>query len=312
MASFEQRIARMESAGTITPEQAAELRSSARTASPAGGFGGRRKRIPFGMVAGIGVAVLAAALFAAVSLDPGPPADVQVVSEMINESDEVGAMNKSVAVALSLFVILLPIVLSVLGFVWINNSLVDKEEAVLASWSQVESNYQRRADLIPNLVETVRSFAEHEKEVLTAVTKERGLAELDRAVDALARSQDKARALTESARDKLGDERFMRSLAAAQQAVDEGMTRIFGLVENYPQLRSSDNFLALQDQLEGTENRVNVARMVFNDSVQAYNSAIRRMPASLVAGLGGFSRKAYFQADEGAEASVDVELGTAD
>lgn len=308
MANFEERIARMEAAGVITPEQAAELRSST-LSFPPGSPGGGRRRIPFGIAAGAGVAVLAALLIVVAGLHPGPD-DVQIVSDMMNEPDEVGAMNKSVSVTLSLFVILLPIVLSGLAFVWINNSLVDKEEAVLAGWSQVESNYQRRADLIPNLVETVRSFAEHEKDVLTGVTRERGLADLERALDALAGSQQKARELTVQAREKLGDERFMRSLAAAQQAVGEGTTRIFGLVENYPQLRSSDNFLTLQDQLEGTENRVNVARMVFNESVQAYNSAIRRMPGSLVAGLGGFSRKAYFEAAEGAETTVNVELGT--
>lgn len=310
MVNFEERIARMESAGTITPEQAAELRASTQAAHRHGNAGERRK-IPFGATLGISAAVLAAVLFFSISLQTGS-GEVQIVSEMMNEPGEVGAMNKNISVTLSLFVILLPIVLSVLGFVWINNSLVEKEEAVVASWSQVESNYQRRADLIPNLVETVRSFARHEKELLTETTRERGLTDLDRAVDALARSQQKADELTAAAREKLGDNEFMRTLAAAQKAVDQHMTRMFGLVENYPQLRSSDNFLALQDQLEGTENRVNVARMIFNDSVRAYNSAIRKLPASLVAGLGSFSRKAYFEAEEGAETTVNVELGAPD
>lgn len=308
--NFEERIARMESAGTITPEQAAELLASTR-ASYRRGTAGTRRKVSFGAVLGISIAVLAAVLFFSLSFHTGS-GEVQTVSEMMNEPDEVGAMNKNISMTLSLFVILLPIVLSVLGFVWINNNLVEKEEAVLASWSQVESNYQRRADLVPNLVETVKSFAEHEKTLLTDITRERSLTDLDQAVDALARSQQRAGELTTDAREKLDDDGFMRTLAAAQNTVDEHMTRIFGLVENYPQLRSSDNFLALQDQLEGTENRVNVARMVFNDSVRAYNSAIRKLPASLVAGLGDFARKAYFEADEGAETPVNVELGTSD
>lgn len=304
MANFEDRITRMEAAGIITPDQAADLRASTAASRVESA---RRRKIPTGWVLGITAVVVAAALLWAVGMD-GDPLRVQTVSEMMNDPGEVGAMNKGLSATVSVLVILLPIVLSVLGFVWINNSLVEKEEAVLASWSQVESNYQRRADLIPNLVETVKSFAAHEKELLTEVTQERGFEDLDRVVEALSRSQEKADELTAEAREKLEDEQFMRTVASAQKAVDEHAARIFGLVENYPQLRSSDNFLALQDQLEGTENRVNVARMVFNDSVRHYNSAIRKMPASMVAGLGGFARKAYFQAEDGAESAVEVNL----
>ncbi len=309
MANFEERIARMEAAGTITPDQAAELRVS--TAGASGFESARRRKIPTVWVLVIASVVVVAALVWAAGLDDAPPR-VQTVSEMMNDPGEVGAMNKGLSATVSVLVILLPIVLSVLGFVWINNSLVEKEEAVLASWSQVESNYQRRVDLIPNLVETVRSFAAHEKELLTEVTRERSFEDLDRAVEALSRSQQKADELTAEASERLEDEQFMRSVASAQTAVDEHAARIFGLVENYPQLRSSDNFLALQDQLEGTENRVNVARMVFNDSVGDYNSAIRKLPASLVAGLGGFARKAYFQAEDGAESAAEVNLQPAD
>lgn len=311
MASFEERIARMEASGTITPEQAAELRASTQTAYRSETHRKRRK-LSFRAALVVSVAALVAVLLFALSLSPEPGNEVQIASEVINKPGEIGAMNKNMSVTLSLFIILLPIVLSVLGFVWINNGLVEKEEAVLASWSQVESNYQRRADLTPNLVETVKSFAEHEKELLTSVTKERSLKDLDEAADALVRSQQKADELTRDAGEKLEDNKFMQALAAAQGAVDKHATRLFGLVENYPQLRSSDNFLSLQDQLEGTENRINVARMVFNESVRVYNSAIRRMPASLVAGLGRFSRKAYFQAEEGAETAVDVEWGDSD
>lgn len=307
MASFEERIARMEAAGTITPEQAAELRASTQTAYRSEPDRQRRK-VSFGIVLGISAAVLVAVLLV-LSLSPGPGGDVQIASEVMNQPGEIGAMNKNMTVTLSLFVILLPVVLSVLGFVWINNGLVEKEEAVLASWSQVESNYQRRADLIPNLVEAVKSFAEHEKDVLKSVTEQRSLKDLGDAAEELVRSQQQADELTRGAEAKLEDDAFMQALAAAQGAVEKHAIRLFGLVENYPQLRSSDNFLSLQDQLEGTENRINVARMVFNESVQVYNSAIRKMPASLVAGLGSFSRKAYFKAEEGAGNAIEVELG---
>lgn len=310
MVNFEERIARMESTGTITPDQAADLLASTRAAYRHKGTGTHRK-IPFGAALGISVAALGALLLFALVFHTGS-SDIQIASEIMNKPGEVGAMNKSLTVTLSLFVILLPILLSVLGFVWINNSLVEKEEAVLASWSQVESNYQRRSDLVPNLVKTVESFADHEKELLLETTKERSLPALDRAADELMRSQQRADELTAAAREKLDDDGFMQALAAAQNAVGEHMNRMFGLVENYPQLRSSDNFLSLQDQLEGTENRVNVARMVFNDSVREYNSAIRKLPASLVAGLGNFSRKAYFEAEEGAETAVKVEPGNTD
>lgn len=311
MASFEERITRMETAGTITPEQAAELRTSTQTVCRRD-FHRKRRRFSFGAALGVSVVALAAMLLFALNLFPESGNEVQIASEVMNKPDEIGAMSKNMTVTLSLFVILLPAILSVLGFVWINNSLVQKEEAVLATWSQVESNYQRRADLIPNLVETVKSFAEHEKEVLTSVTRERGLKDLGDAADALVRSQEKADELTAGAGEKLEDDAFMQALAVAQTAVDKQATRLFGLVENYPQLRSSDNFLSLQDQLEGTENRINVARMLFNETVREYNSAIRKMPASLVAGLGSFSRKAYFQAEEGAGNAVDVELGGSD
>lgn len=311
MASFEERVARMEASGTITPEQAAELRAGRAAASLI--EAGRRRKVSMAwvLVAIVCVAVAAVALFWAIGPDGNPPR-VQNVSEILNNPGEVGAMNKGFSGTVSALVILLPIVLSVLGFVWINNGLVEREEAVLASWSQVESNYQRRADLIPNLVETVRSFASHEKDLLTEVTRERSFKGLEDAAEALERSRRKADELTAGARGKLGDQQFMRALATAQNTVNEHTARIFGLVENYPRLRSSDNFLALQDQLEGTENRVNVARMVFNDSVRDYNSAIRKMPASLVAGLGGFTRKAYFQADEDAKSTVEVGLEPAD
>jgi len=208
---------------------------------------------------------------------------------------------------MSLFIILLPIILSGIGFVWLYNDLVKKEEDVLASWSQVESNYQRRADLIPNLVSTVKTFMEHESTLLNEVTAGRAT-DLSDVTGDLAEAQEKAAALTADSKDNLDNEKYMQDLAFAQKTVGQNVSRLFGIAENYPQLRSADNFLALQDQLEGTENRINVARMMFNDSVRDFNSAIRKMPGALVASMGHFKRKAYFDADEGADKSVGVDF----
>lgn len=214
--------------------------------------------------------------------------------------------KNSIAVGM---VIILPLVVIILSVMMIYNGLVAKEEQVISSWSQVESNYQRRADLIPNLVKTVKQFAEQEKTVLMGVAEARGgVSDFSKMASELSDSQKKASELINGSKDKLDDETYMVALANAQQNVSAGVSRLFGLVENYPQLRSSDNFLALQDQLEGTENRINVARMAFNDDVRAYNAAIRKMPASLIAGFGSFQRKAYFEAAQGADTNVNVEF----
>lgn len=160
----------------------------------------------------------------------------------------------------------------------------------MGSWAQVESNYQRRNDLIPNLVKAVRGFAKHERTVLTEVTEKRADSmAVERAISDLLKSRDEAAELTQGAKEKLTDEGYMKTLATAQQHVGTKMVHLLALVENYPELRASENFLTLQDQLEGTENRINIARMAFNENVRVYNAAIRRMPANLIAGLSGFN-----------------------
>jgi LemA protein len=174
----------------------------------------------------------------------------------------------------------------------------------------VESNYQRRVDLIPNLVKTVKTYMEHESKVMGDVTEARtgqkSSGDLAAALAAVEAAHEKADGLAKGAADKLGDDAYMRDLAIAQKSVGDGIGRLFGVAENYPNLRSADNFLALQSQMEGTENRINVARMVFNDAVGDYNAAIRKMPGSLIAGMGDFKRKAYFKSDEGADKAIGV------
>ncbi|MGA9118868.1 MAG: LemA family protein [Bacteroidota bacterium] len=164
------------------------------------------------------------------------------------------------------------------------NSLVSLDEGVRSQWSQVESQYQRRADLIPNLVNTVKGYATQEKDVLLGVTEARA----------------KVGQLTVT-KDVLDDPAAFQRFQAAQDQLSGALSRLLAVSENYPNLKSNENFLALQTQLEGTENRIAVERQRFNVTVQNYNTTIRRFPASLIASFTGFHEKQYFQAKEGSE-----------
>lgn len=219
---------------------------------------------------------------------------IQNVSEILNQSGKVGEMNKSLSSLVSIALISLPLIGSLIWFALCYNGLVNKEEDVLASWAQVESNYQRRADLIPNLVSSVRTYIEHENQTMTDVAKLRSQA------DKVAQENAQVQEIGKDAVSHLNDEAYMTSLAQAQQNLGGQVRGLMLAVEAYPNLRSSDQFMQLQAQLEGTENRINVARMAFNEAVGQFNSSIRKMPGSLIAGLGNFQRKAYFKADEGA------------
>ena len=170
------------------------------------------------------------------------------------------------------------------------NGLVTKEEGLDSAWSNVETQYQRRADLIPNLVNTVKGYAAHESETLGAVTEARA----------------RATSINLSASD-LTPER----LAAFQQAqadVRSALGRLIAVAENYPDLKANQNFLELQAQLEGTEDRIAVARKDFNAAAQRYNVAVRRFPSNLIAGLFGFEKKPYFEASEGADKAPEVQF----
>lgn len=168
------------------------------------------------------------------------------------------------------------------------NGFVTKDEAVKTAWSNVETQYQRRADLIPNLVNTVKGYAAHEQSTLNAVVE--------------ARAQ--ALSFQVSAED-LTPER-MAEFQRAQNQVGSALGRLIAVAENYPDLKANQNFLELQAQLEGTENRISVARKEFNQTVNTYNVAIRRFPANIVAGMFGFERQERFTADEGAETAPTV------
>lgn len=173
----------------------------------------------------------------------------------------------------------------------VNNNLVEREEGVESAWAQVENQYQRRADLIPNLVNTVRGAADFEQETLTSVIE--------------ARSQ--ATSVNISA-DDLNDPAKLQQFQQAQAQLSGALSRLLVTVERYPELKANANFRDLQSQLEGTENRISTERMRFNNAAQSYNTSIRKFPTSIFASIGGFDRKAYFEADQGAEQAPTVDF----
>lgn len=170
------------------------------------------------------------------------------------------------------------------------NGFVNKEERVKTAWSNVETQYQRRADLIPNLVNTVKGYASHETQTLNEVTEARA----------------RATSINLTA-DDLTPER-LAEFQQAQAQVRSALGRLIAVSESYPDLKANQNFLELQAQLEGTENRIAVARKDFNETVQHYNIAVRRFPGNLVAKLFGFDRKPNFSASEGAETAPQVQF----
>lgn len=204
------------------------------------------------------------------------------------------------------FVLITAVVLILVGpvvaWVVLHNDLVDREERVLKDWAQVQSNFQRRADLIPRLVESLSRYLQHERETLAAVTAQRSAAlpPLETALRELDTTRQEAGAVMEGHATQVpATDAELAAINAAQARVHNGLMRVIALAENYPNLQASDQFLTLQAQLEGTENRINVARMRFNEAVQDYNRALRTLPSSLVARVEGLQRKAYFQADSG-------------
>lgn len=170
------------------------------------------------------------------------------------------------------------------------NSMVNMEEGVTAQWSQVENVYQRRADLIPNLVSTVKGYADFEKETLTQVIEAR------------------AKATQVTVDPKNLNPQALQQFQDAQSGLSSALGRLMVVVEKYPDLKANQGFLDLQAQLEGTENRISVERMKFNQTAQAYNTFIRQFPKNIWAGMFGFEKKAYFAAEAGANKAPKVEF----
>ncbi len=170
------------------------------------------------------------------------------------------------------------------------NGLVNKEESINQAWANVESAYQRRADLIPNLVNTVKGYAEHEKETLQAVTDARS--------KATSMTIDPSTATPEQ----------LAEWANAQQQVGSALGRLLAISESYPDLKANENFRDLQAQLEGTENRIKTERDRYNATVKEYNVQIRRFPTNILAGMFGFERRVMFEAKEGTEIAPEVKF----
>jgi LemA protein len=197
-----------------------------------------------------------------------------------------------VAVALAVLGIVVLLAVGLVGWgISVYNGLVTSEEAVRGAWSQVENQYQRRFDLVPNLVETVKGFAKQEREVLENVTAARA-------------SVGQLTVTPEVLRDPQAFARFQQ----AQDGLSQALSRLLVITENYPNLKSDQNFLSLQSQLEGTENRIAVERRRYTEVVQDYNTRLRRFPASIIAGIGGFAPMSYFEAAAAAEQAPRVKF----
>lgn len=196
-------------------------------------------------------------------------------------------MKKGLTILLIIAVIVIAL------FFWVKNSyngLVKSDEQVKAAWSQVENVYQRRADLIPNLVATVKGYAEHESSTLESVIEARS----------------KATQVTVDP-DRLDAEEIAR-FQEAQGELTQALGRLVMLRESYPDLKANQNFMELQAQLEGTENRISTERMKYNETARGYNTMVRSFPKNIIASMFGFETKGYFEASEGAQTAPKVEF----
>ena len=187
-------------------------------------------------------------------------------------------------------ILIVIVAIAVIYGIKLYNGLVNSDETVSNAWAKVESDYQRRADLIPNLVETVKGYAAHEKETYQAVVEARANAtKIQLNVDDLT-------------------EENLQKFQAAQSELNSALSRLIAVSENYPELKANENFLELQAQLEGTENRIKESRNAFNDAVKDYNVKVRKFPNNIVAGMMGFDKKAGFKAAEGSDKAPTVDF----
>ena len=192
-------------------------------------------------------------------------------------------------------IVLCVIALALFG--WVKNSyngLVQDQESVETAWAQVENVYQRRADLIPNLVETVKGYAKHEQETLEGVIEARA----------------NATKVTIDPTNMTAED--LKKYQEAQGDVTNALSRLIAVSESYPDLKANQNFLELQNQLEGTENRITVERNKFNEVAREYNTKRRTFPTNIIAGIFNFGEKPYFQAQEGADKAPKVDFGTSE
>ena len=200
---------------------------------------------------------------------------------------------KKISKGLIALIIVLVCVLGVFSFYKNTyNSLVSMDEEVSASWAEVQNQYQRRLDLIPNLVSTVKGYAKHESDVFTQVSEARS----------------KAGGQINVSDEILNDPDAFARYQQIQDNLGASLQRLLMVTEQYPELKADQNFLALQDQLEGTENRITVARNRFNDTAKGYNKRVRQFPASIIANMSGFKTRPYFTASAEAQSAPKVEF----
>ena len=201
-------------------------------------------------------------------------------------------MSKGAKIGVGVVVVLIVLILvAITGIKNMYNGFVQLDETVNQTWAQVQNVYQRRFDLIPNLVETVKGYAAHESQTLQAVTEARS----------------RVGGVTNLKAEDLTPENLAR-FQQAQAGLSGALQRLMVVVERYPDLKANQNFIRLQDELAGTENRIAVERRRFNEAVQAYNSVIRRFPQTLFAGMFGFEKKVYFEAAQDAQQAPKVEF----
>ena len=192
------------------------------------------------------------------------------------------------ALFITLGVVVAVVVITVIACIGIRNGLIDRDEKVREQWSQIETQLQRRADLIPNLVNTVKGYASHEQNTLSKVVE--------------------ARAQATQTRIDVNDAAAMARFAQAQGELSSALSRLMAISESYPDLKASQNFRDLQTQLEGTENRIAVERRKYNEAAQSFNTYVKMFPRNLLAGMFGFAPLNYFEAQQGAEKAPEVQF----
>ena len=200
-------------------------------------------------------------------------------------------MKKSVIIVLAVVGLMLLFAVGACSFyTGTYNSFVSMEEQIKGQWAQVENQYQRRLDLIPNLVNTVKGYASHESKVFTDI----------------AEARSKAGGVMQVSDEVLNNPESFEKFQQAQSELGSALQRLLVITENYPELKANQNFMDLQTQLEGTENRIAVERKRYNEAVQSYNVYIRQFPRSIIANMNGFREKAYFRADDQASTAPKV------
>jgi LemA protein len=314
--SDEERISRMRREGKLTQAEADRLLESirahqARDAALAKQIGQRTGRIRqwrlllafFGVFLAIGIACYglwfqqpdgSAALdtVKTASAVADQPRGRLIDLEALNQERRT-TMGNTRTFSLSIFVIVIAAVVGV-AILLLYNSLIDAREKVNAGWAQVENQYQRRLDLVPVLIDGVKTYMDHERDTLTDLTEARA--------NALGANQALAGKSPET-------EQQLRAIEASQGGLQSALARLFAVVENYPDLKASQNFLTLQDQIEGTENRIAIERRNYNEWSRRYNTRTMKFPSNVIADMLGFSSKPYFQAESSALQGLDDPFG---